>query len=110
MRKELVNLITLMSTPESRCLNSEDSISWKAHREAETLADPSMVDELAQYLQNETNKARRKAGYFVLGKLGQKVRSSDCASVLLSHVSSEKHKYTLSALLDALSSVRKPRD
>lgn len=110
MRKAFVDLIERMTRHETRCLNSDDSISWKAHREAETLADPSMVDELAEYLQNETNKDRRKSGYFILGKLGLKVRSSDCASVLVSHVNSEKDKYTLSVLLDALSGVCKPRD
>lgn len=105
-----MDLITRMTTPEPRCLNSDDSISWRAHREAETLADPAMVDEIAEYLQHETNKDHRKAGYFILGKLGQKVRSSDCASVLLSHVTRETYKYALSTLLDALSGVCKPRD
>jgi HEAT repeat protein len=67
-----------------------------------------MIDELADYLQHEPNKERRRAAYFILGKLGQKFRSADCASVLISHVPNEADKYVLSDLLHALSGVRKP--
>ena len=74
-------------------MNSDDSISWHAHREAESLSDSSMVDELAEYLTHERDKNRRGAAYFILGKLGQKVRGRDCASILLSRLHHEKNKY-----------------
>lgn len=108
MRKTLVDLVARMTTPEPRCTNSADSISWHAHREAEALADPSTVDELGEYVQSEPDKKRRKAGYFILGKLGQKLRGYDCASVLLARVSEETDKYVLSRLLEALGEIRKP--
>ena len=93
-----------------RGANSEDSISWKTHREAETLSDPSIVDELAEYLPKEEDKERRRAAYFILEKLGQKCRNFDCASILITHAPREQNKYVLSGLLDALSDVRKPRN
>jgi HEAT repeat protein len=99
-----------MTTSEPRLTNSEDLVSWKAHREAELFVDPLMVDELAEYLQYELNHDRRKAAYFILGKLGRTVRSGDCAAVLLAYVSKENNKYVLSNLLDALGGVRKPGD
>ncbi len=110
MREGLVDLIGRMTTKEPRCLNSDDSIRWHACREAETLADPSMVDELADYVRHEPNKDCRDAAYFILGKLGQKVRSAECASILLFHVSSEKNKYVLAGLLGRLGDVRKPKE
>jgi hypothetical protein len=109
MRMSLLDLIARMTTTEPS-VSSDHSISWQAHREAEALEDPSMVDELAEFVQYEPNKKRRDAGYFILGKLGRKVRSSDCASILLSRVIRETDKYVLSGLLDSLSGVRKPRN
>jgi HEAT repeat protein len=110
MRKALADLIMRMATPEHRCTNSDDSISWKAYREAETLDDPSIVDELAEYLGHEPDRGIRRHAYFILGKLGRKVRGRDCASILLSHLSTETNKYVLSVLLDALGGVGKPAE
>ena|ERR1017187_9800850 len=110
MREALGDLVARMATPEPRRINSGDSISWKAHREAETLDDPSIVDELAEYLPHEPDKELRRQAYFILGKLGQKIRGRDCASILLSHLSAETNKYVLSVLLDALGSVHQPGD
>src|SRR5579863_958309 len=110
MREALVALIARMTTPEPRLINSDDSVSWKAHREAEMLMDPLMVDELAGYLQHESDNDRRKAAYFIVGKLGKTVRSEDCAAILLSHVAKENSKYVLSTLLDALGGLHKPGD
>ena len=56
MREALGDLVARLGTPEPRRINSGDSISWKAHREAETLDDPSIVDELAEYLPHEPDK------------------------------------------------------
>jgi HEAT repeat protein len=110
MREALADLIARMATPEHGCTNSDDSISWKAHREAETLGDPSIADELAEYLRNQPDRSLRRHAYFILGKLGQKVRGRECASILLSHLRAETNKYVLSVLLEALGGVRKPAD
>jgi len=103
----LLELITRMTVKESYA-HSDDSVAWQAHREAETLADPSLVEGLAEYVAGERDKQRRGAAYFILGNLGQKVRGSDCAALLLSRVSHEQDKYVLSSLLDSLSPLPKP--
>ena len=103
----LSDLIARMTVKETYA-NSEDSISWHAHREAETLADAWMVDELVAYLPKERDQERRRAAHFVLGKLGLKIRNSDCASILLSRVGQERNKYVLSDLLHLLSELHKP--
>ena len=108
MQEYLLELISRMTAKEDHCLNSDHSIAWHAHREAETLSDSSMVDELAEYVNKERDKKRRSAAYFILGKLGQKVRGIDCASILLSRLSDEQDKYVLSSVLNALSWIGKP--
>lgn len=110
MQEYLIDLISRMTAKESRCLNSDDSISWQAHREAETLSNPSTVDQLAGYVSIEKDKQRRRAAYFILGKLGKKVRSLDCASILLFRLSYEQDKYVLSSLFSGLSWIAKPEN
>ena len=55
MRRELVDLIECMSLRDAS-MNSENSISWHAHREAEQLADISMIDELKSFLVEKPSK------------------------------------------------------
>lgn len=109
MRPALVDLIARMTLPE-RHGNSEDSIPWHAHREAEKLSDASIVDELAEYVRIESNHERRRAAYFILGKLGEKCRARECALLLLEQVHKEKNKYALSALFGSLAHITKPSD
>jgi HEAT repeat protein len=108
MRETLLDLIARMTAKEPRCLNSDDSLAWHAYREAEKLEVPSLVEELAAFLQHEREKDRRRAAYFILGKLGRKVRASECSSILLSYLDKETNKYVVSDLLRALSEIRKP--
>lgn len=109
MREYLVDLIERMTISEDPCTSSDDSAAWHAHREAEALSDSSLVDELADFVAHEKMKERRSAAYFILGKLGRKVRDRDCASILLSRLGQEEDKYLLSNVLKALSGISKPR-
>jgi hypothetical protein len=59
MQEYILELIARMTATEDRCLNSDDSVAWHAHREAETLSDSSTVDELAEYVNEERNNKRR---------------------------------------------------
>ena len=67
MRHELLDLIDRMTTPQ-KAASSHDSISWNAHREAEQLADESLLSELEKYLAQRHNKDKRMAAYFIIGK------------------------------------------
>jgi hypothetical protein len=91
-------------------VNSADSVSWHACREAEQLSDRSMVDELAEYVAIEPNKKKRDRAYFIVGKLGLRCRTVDCARILVGSIHRETDKYVLSNILDRLSALEKPRE
>jgi len=110
LRKTLTDLVERMTRREAVLTSSKDSISWNAHRDAEELSDRSMVDELAQYVTIERIKEKRSAAYFMIGKLGLKCRSVDCARILIGSVHREKDKYVLSSMLDRLADIEKPRE
>jgi HEAT repeat protein len=82
--------------------NSADSTSWRAHREAEKLSDPDMLDEVLEYLSKKRSKGERKAAYFILGKIGKNIESTKASHALLQHVLLEKDKYALSSALDLI--------
>ncbi|WP_061540340.1 HEAT repeat domain-containing protein [Collimonas fungivorans] len=107
MRHELVDLIERMTVRE-KIINSGDSISWHAYREAERLDDKSMVDELDEYLAQKPTKDQRSAAYFIIGKIAKNCASLECASRLIAYSSREKDKYALANLLDGLAEIPKP--
>ena len=91
-------------------VNSDRSVSWHAHREAEALSDASLIDELVQHVQHESKQDCRRAAYFILGKLGEKFPTSDVPQFLVEQAKKENNKYVLATLLDALAQVSKPSD
>lgn len=109
MTVSLVDLIDRMTRREKN-VSSNQSVAWRAHRDAEQLSDPALVGELAAYLQHEAKPDRRKATYIILGKLGQKFPKSECAALLLERAKVETNKYVLATLLDALAGIAKPRN
>jgi hypothetical protein len=110
MRQNLKSLIEKMSVVEKPSTNSDSSIAWRAHREAELLRDPSLVDELAGYLATTPTNSHRKSVYFILGKLGRQVRKGDCTSLLLTSLNHENDKYVLAGVLNALSELNVTRN
>lgn len=109
MREQLRSLIERMTRSEPG-VNSADSVSWHAHREAEKLDDPSIVQELDAYLRERPAKAERAAAYFIIGKIGKNRRRAECASVLIAHIGPENDKYALADLLDRLADIPKSAD
>lgn len=107
MRQELVDLIQRMTVREN-VVNSDDSISWQAHREAELLDDKTLVDELDAYLDQKPKKEQRSAVYFIIGKIGRNCLSEECASRQIGYSSQERDKYALAGLLDGLADIPKP--
>lgn len=109
LRDDLVDLLDRMSIDEPLC-DSDDSISWHAHREAEELKDLSMIDELATYARQERNKDRRNNAYFVIAKIGLNTDSTYSAKVLVEFLDKETHKYVLDNLLTRISEFNQPLD
>ena len=109
MRQYLQDLLERICTVEE-LVNSKDSVSWAALREAEGLTDLSMVTELTEYLATNPKKDKRQAVYFIVGKIGKNLQDLSCASVLLTLIEKEKDKYALSSLLDRIADIQKPSE
>jgi len=107
MRAFLIDLIARMTVGE-RNINSDESVSSHAYREAGALSDATLISELADYVQRESKQDSRAAAYFILGKLGEKFPTSDCVALLLARLKKEKNKYVLATLLAALGRISKP--
>jgi HEAT repeat protein len=107
MRQELFELIQRMTVQEG-VISSDGSISWQARREAELLADMSLVDELDAYFDQKPTKEQRAAAYFIIGKIGKNCLNEGCASRLIEYSSKEPDKYALASLLERLADIPKP--
>jgi HEAT repeat protein len=109
VRAELRDLIDRMCVVE-HMVNSSQSVSWAAHREAEAITDVSIVTELSIFLSGEVPKEQRKAAYFILGNVGKNIQNHECVNVLISLINKEKDKYALATLLDVLADIRIPKE
>lgn len=107
MRQELIELIQRMTVRQD-VASSGDSISWQAHREAELLADKTLIGELDAYLGQKPKKEQRSAAYFIIGQIGKNCLSGECASRLIEHASKEPDMYALASLLERLAEIPKP--
>lgn len=109
MRPYLEDLVARLAdrTPVT---SSDDSISWHACREAETLTDVTMVDELAEGARGERSKHRRAGCYFTIGKLGGNLKDARCATVLLELLPKETDKHNIASLLDRVGEIPKPHE
>jgi hypothetical protein len=72
MQTSLVDLIARMTVRDGT-VNSDQSVSWDAHREAETLSDASLINELVEYVQHESKQDLRRAAYFYFRRIGREV-------------------------------------
>ncbi|MEM5450767.1 HEAT repeat domain-containing protein [Paraburkholderia sp. BR10936] len=106
MRQELLELIQRMTAQQE--ISSNDSVSWQAYREAELLADMTLVDELDAFLAQKQRKEQRSAAYFIIGKIGKNCLSGECASRLIEYSSKEPDRYALASLLERLADIPKP--
>jgi len=107
MRESLANLIERMALSEPG-VDSSASVSWHAHREAETVTDLSALPELCVYLDSNPRPHLRAAAYFLIGKIGKNTGNTDCAAALAARAALEIDKYALSGLLNRLADLSKP--
>lgn len=104
MRTYLQDLISRMTLRE-KVKNSEESVSWHAYREAESLQELSAIQELDAFLRGGPSKAERSAAYFMIGAIGNNLEESRCASTLISYIPSETDKQALATLLDGIAKI-----
>jgi hypothetical protein len=101
--KELVARMTV----KEQYHNSNDSISFKAYREAESIRDTSYISPLKNAIDIEKGTEKRDALYFILGKVGKNLSSGDIASYLIRRLKYETNKYILMAMLDRIAEIPK---
>ena len=102
----LIDLIKRMSV-EEKGVNSDDSVSWKAYREAESLDEERFIKQLMDYLTIENNKTFRDSAYFILGKLLMKFTDKVAIQFYIDRLIFETDKYVLSHMLDRLKDIEK---
>lgn len=87
---------------------SDETISWKALREAEKLDKPEFITQLVEIINDEKNKKNRDRAYFALGHLAKNIKSYYATQYLIQRIEKETDKYIISALLDRIAELDKP--
>lgn len=111
MTKEQLNsLIDKMNNADN---SSNNSISLKAHKQAEKLSTLSLVPLLKEFLQ-EKNKPKdkniRNSAYFILGNMLKNNVDKESCAFFIQQLTVEKDKYVLSSILDLLEKIDIPAD
>ena len=104
-QKYIEELIQRMSTKEDRLTSSDQSIRWKAYREAETLRNPIFYPLLKEYIllrKKPNDRQYRDSAYFILGKLLIHAPQSSYITFYLECLERETDKYILSSMLDRI--------
>jgi len=92
---------------EENFKNSDDSVSWNAHREAEALTDARCIDQLMHYISVEKRKKHRDSAYFVLGKMLANIARPDAVQFLINRLLMETDKYVIMGMLGRLQDIDK---
>lgn len=111
-RPQLEDLIKRMSTVEQTA-DSRDSASWKAHREAEALADPALLPMLEAFIAAHPKKKERRLrddAHFIYGKILKNTFCPQGCAYLIRRLEAETDKHVLSAILDLLRDLPIPGD
>lgn len=104
-RLYIEELIHRMVEKGERITSSDESVSWKAHREAETLASPIYYAALKTYILlhvNPKDKRQRDSAYFILGKLLLNAPQDEYIAFFLERLEKENDKHILSNMLDRI--------
>lgn len=112
MEEYIMSLITRMTVKEE-FRTSQESVSWHAHREAETLTDPDLYPILKNIILSRQSKKDtdiRDAAYFIMGKLFLKVPSDEYCIFYIQQLENETNKYLVSSMLDWLCDIEIPLD
>lgn len=109
MNEYLNDLLSRM-LDKNECLNSSESVSYQAHREADKLADISFIPQLIEFVDREKDKNKRNNAYFILGKIAKNTADIGATNYLISRIDKETDKYILSWLLDRICDLQKSKE
>ena len=109
MNEYLKDLLARM-LDKSEFFDSSKSISWQAHREAEKLTDASYIPQLMEFVDSEKDKGKRDAAYYILGQVAKNTNDITATKYLINRIDKETDKYVLSALLNRIRDLHKPKD
>lgn len=87
--------------------SSEGSESWNATREAETLDDITIVEELASLLDTKLDRDTHSAICFIIGKIALNTQNPRCAPILIDQLRNAKRNWELTNALSALADTPK---
>ena len=111
-KKGLENLIEQMADAEE-VYNNEDTVSWKAMREAETLADTELLPILKEIIIEKAKPKERRLrseAYFIYGKILKNSFDKDGCRFFINQLTIENDKYILSTILDCLTEIKISED
>ena len=109
-RKYIEELIYRINT-EVKNNSSSTAVSWKALREAKTLADISFYPILKELLLGHSkpkDKKYRNAAYFIFGELLKNAPEEKYILFYLEQLEKENDKYILSSMLDKIGDILIP--
>jgi len=106
-KEYLLELLRRMGIREENVAVSSETTSWKAHREAETIADPAVFPLLREIVAGHAGKGKadrelRDDAYFIYGRTLEKAFSAEDCAFLLSRLEAETDKNILASMLDRI--------
>ncbi|MCW3466797.1 hypothetical protein [Chitinophaga nivalis] len=93
----LTNLI-IRICDRSEQLNNAQTISWKALREAEQLANHAYIPLLYQYIASEPDKEKRRAAIFIITQLSRNTNDPEVIRFLLDQLRMEQDTDMITAI------------
>ena len=101
-------MIARINTKEENVTRSDETVSWKALREAETLTDPALFPLLQEIVQENKGKAKpkrevRMAASFIFGRLMEQAFDPESCIFYLRWLEMETDQKLLCPMLDRIS-------
>lgn len=108
MKDYLEDLIERMVFTDPPRTNSVDRVSFQSRREAEVIEDADLLELAKLAVQKETKSDRKRAYYFLIGKIAKNLECQTRATFLISEIKASKTIAVHAAILDRLADLAKP--
>ncbi|MDO4229991.1 MAG: hypothetical protein Q4C98_09265 [Capnocytophaga sp.] len=105
----ILDLIERMldNTWAENATSSEDTPSWKAHREAEKIKNEELIPDLIAFIQSEKNAEKRKQAYWILGKIAENTHNQNALQFIIHQIDNEKDTSVITKILSAIKNTEK---